>query len=131
MTFLNHLEPEEYDTRKSFYKKAKVFYDPATDDQVLVSYSTEVARLHADDTVTVNGWYSQTTARHINEFLVQNGFPALSKKQMENEALFPMNTKGEPARNAQKSDAPANRSTDTTKQGENNYNYLFGYTDMI
>lgn len=34
-------------------------------------------------TVKVNGYYSQTTARHINDFLYQHGFKTMTKKEME------------------------------------------------
>lgn len=76
-----NLEPI-YDTRKSFYEKAKiVIYNNIID---LVSYNTVVARIE-DGKIKVFGWYSQTTARHINEFLKQNGFKSMTKKEMESE----------------------------------------------
>lgn len=69
-----------YDSRASFYKKAKVLkYNGAT---YLQSYNTIVAKIENGKAI-VNGWYSQTTARHINEFLYQNGFDKMTKKQME------------------------------------------------
>lgn len=69
------LKPE-HSKQKSFYKKAVVFDDGKA--KVLVSYSTPVVvvvgnvffKLQRDDSYTT----SQTTMRHINEFLVQNGF---------------------------------------------------------
>lgn len=69
------LKPE-HSKQKSFYKKALVFDDGKA--KVLVSYSTPVVvvvgnvffKLQRDDSHTT----SQTTMRHINEFLVQNGF---------------------------------------------------------
>ncbi len=69
------LKPE-YSRQKSFYKKALVFDDGKA--KVLVSYATPVVvvvgnvffKLQRDDRYTT----SQTTMRHINEFLVQNGF---------------------------------------------------------
>lgn len=74
-----NLEPI-YDTRKSFYGKAKiVIYNNIID---LISYNTIVARIE-DGKIKVFGWYSQTTARHINEFLKQNGFKSMTKKEME------------------------------------------------
>lgn len=76
-----NLEPI-YDTRKSFYGKAKiVIYNNIID---LISYNTVVARIE-DGKIKVFGWYSQTTARHINEFLKQNGFKSMTKKEMESE----------------------------------------------
>ena len=69
-----------YDSRADFYKKAQIKkYNGAL---YLQSYSTIVAKIE-DGKAIVNGWYSQTTARHINEFLYQNGFDKMTKKQME------------------------------------------------
>ena len=53
-----------------------------------MSYSTIVAEIvdeivEGERKVKVFGWYSNTTARHINEFLQQNGFDKMSKKEME------------------------------------------------
>ena len=53
-----------------------------------MSYSTIVAEIvdeivEGERKVKVFGWYSNTTARHINEFLQQNGFNKMSKKEME------------------------------------------------
>lgn len=88
MELLYYLEPQ-YDSRKSFYKKAKVYKD-SKGHLLLVSYSTIVAEITdgmmTEDglpTVKVNGWYSATTARHINDFLYQYGFKTMSKKEME------------------------------------------------
>lgn len=77
--FVEYLYPR-FDSRDSFYKKAQILeYNGAT---YLQSYSTIVAKIE-DGKAIVNGWYSQTTARHINEFLKQNGFESMTKKQME------------------------------------------------
>lgn len=77
-----------YDSRKDFYKKARVYkkYDEIVKANLLylVSYNTIVAIIDLDKNVPhVYGWYSQTTARHINEFLCQNGFNKMTKKEME------------------------------------------------
>lgn len=71
-----------YDRRKDFYKKAKVYV--LGEFKILVSYETIVAGIYKNEFYVV-GWYSQTTARHINEFLYQNGFEKMSKKEMESE----------------------------------------------
>lgn len=72
----------QYDNKKSFYGKAKVKTEGNT--QTLISYNTEVAKYNTDTKeIEVFGYFSQTTARHINEFLYQLGFETLSKKQME------------------------------------------------
>lgn len=68
-----------YDTRTDFYKKAKIYV--IGEFKVLVSYSTIVAGVYKNE-FYIKGWYSQTTTRHINEFLQQNGFNKISKKQM-------------------------------------------------
>lgn len=69
-----------FDDRASFYKKAKVIEHNGI--IYLQSYQTIVAKIENGE-VYVRGWYSQTTARHINEFLLQNGFEKMSKKEME------------------------------------------------
>lgn len=74
-----YLEPK-FGNNKSFYKKAVVIDDGET--IMLRSYQTIVAEI-VDGKVKVYGWYSQTTARHINEFLQQYGFDRMSKKEME------------------------------------------------
>ena len=74
-----YLEPE-YDSRKSFYKKA---YVDEKDDgtKVLYSYGTPVCRIKDGKATLLRkgylGWASsQTTLRHVKEFLKQNGFEA-------------------------------------------------------
>ena len=88
MEFLYELQPQ-YDSRKSFYKKANVYRDDKG-HLLLMSYSTIVAEItdgmateDGNPSVKVNGWYSSTTARHINDFLYQHGFKAMCKKEME------------------------------------------------
>lgn len=77
--FVGFLFPQ-YDARKSFYKKAKILsYDG---NLYLQSYNTIVAK-NEGGKIDVFGWYSQTTARHINEFLKQNGCDTMTKKEME------------------------------------------------
>lgn len=70
-------------SRKSFYGKAKV----KTENNIsqLISYSTVVAEYnHETNKMTVNGWYSATTANHINAFLDFYGFDTCTKKELEN-----------------------------------------------
>ena len=85
------LEPK-YDARKSFYGKADVETKP-DGTQILYSYNTPVAMIK-DGKVTlgksrlrgypIEVWnYSQTTLRHVKEFLKQNGFKADSASQLE------------------------------------------------
>ena len=88
MKYLFDLIPQ-YDRRKSVYGKAKLYSDDKG-HLLLMSYSTIVAEItdsiaseDGKPSVKVNGWYSQTTARHINDFLYQYGFETMSKKEME------------------------------------------------
>ena len=69
------------DSQESFYGKAKVII---TDDFIqLQSYNTIVAQIDKhSNKLTVNGWYSATTARHINSFLAHYGYSPLSKSEM-------------------------------------------------
>jgi len=77
----------QYDARASFYGKARV---EATSDMLkLISYTTHVATIYLDtnnliggNKATVKGTYSQTTLRHIKEFLKQNGFKAETSAQI-------------------------------------------------
>jgi hypothetical protein len=66
----------QYDARDSFYGKAHVLETPEGD--YLQSYDTKVAFIPKDGKPVVYGTYSNTTLRHIKEFLRQNGFGALN-----------------------------------------------------
>lgn len=74
-----YLEPV-IDSRKSFYKKAVVITEGAR--KVLRSYNTNVAEINGRE-VTIHGFYSSTTLRHIKDFLYQNGFEIGTKAQLE------------------------------------------------
>lgn len=76
----------QFDSRKSFYGKAVV--DSKEDgSKVLYSYGTPVCRIE-DGKATLlrkgyRGWSSsQTTLRHVKEFLKQNGFEVGSYKEL-------------------------------------------------
>ena len=56
--------------QKSFYHKAKVYYIGNT--VMLYSYETNVCYIKPDGVIRLNGLYSQTTTRHIKDFLKQN-----------------------------------------------------------
>lgn len=76
-----------YDSRQSFYGKALVIetVENGVTTYTLRSYSTDVARVKIYATsadVEVYGWYSQTTGRHIKDFLKQHGFRADNKAQI-------------------------------------------------
>ena len=88
MEFLHELKPQ-FDNRKSFYGKANV-YRNGEGKILLMSYKTIVAEI-VDEAVSptgkrqlnVFGWYSSTTARHINDFAQQYGLNRMNKKAME------------------------------------------------
>ena len=69
-----------YSNQKDFYGKANVIVEGG--QTKLKSYSTIVA-VKENNTIKVRGYYSKTTAIHINEFLLQNGGKKLNKKEME------------------------------------------------
>lgn len=72
----------KYDSRNSFYNKAKTRRNGEL--EILTSYNTDVAIYnHKLNNIQVLGWFSQTTARHINEFLQIMGFDKLTKQEME------------------------------------------------
>ena len=71
-----------YDSRKSFYGKAVVIEENNT--LILFSYDTKVAEIQ-NGKASVYNTQSQTTVRHIKEFLLQNGFKADTKKQIIND----------------------------------------------
>lgn len=80
----------QYDSAKSFYKKATVRkeFTGTMTIYTLTSYTTEVAEVqqngNGDFTVaSVFGTHSATTLRHIKEFLKQYGFKADTKAQIE------------------------------------------------
>ena len=79
MTKLVKLEPK-FDNVKSYYNKAYVrYYDNG--DSALLSYGTLVAAIK-NNKPRVYMLHSQTTLRHIKEYLKQNGFDAKNKKQI-------------------------------------------------
>jgi len=82
---VNKMEYElscQYNSRKSFYGKAIVRTEG--DKTILRSYSTDVAYIE-NGMAFVKGMYSNTTLRHIKEFLKQNGFTADTWKQIKDD----------------------------------------------
>jgi hypothetical protein len=54
----------------------------------LISYTTKVASYnHITNEINIYGWFSSTTAKHINTFLIFYGFDTMTKKEMENSVL--------------------------------------------
>jgi len=69
--------------RQSFGGKCRVEQDG--DISYLYSYDTKVAHYyHTENKMVVNGYYSATTATHINAFLAYYGFDTCTKKELEN-----------------------------------------------
>lgn len=74
------LEPK-YDARKSFYNKAETREENG--ETILSSYGVDVAKIKDGKVTLLPKWdFSQTTLRHVKEFLRQHGFKADSKVQM-------------------------------------------------
>lgn len=71
----------QFDSRKSFYSKAKVDTGYKGDKNKLYSYGTLVAELK-DGKPVVYGTFSSTTLRHIKDWLKQLGFKADNAKQI-------------------------------------------------
>lgn len=71
-----------YGTQKSFYGKAFVT-ELNNGNKVLTSYNTNVCELDNNNNIVKIGYYSQTTARHVNEFIMQNGHNKMTKKEIE------------------------------------------------
>ena len=71
----------QFDSRKSFYSKAKVDTGDKGDKNKLYSYNTLVAELK-DGKPVVYGTFSSTTLRHIKDWLKQLGFKADNAKQI-------------------------------------------------
>lgn len=60
----------QYDTAKSFYNKATLHFD--NDEIKLISYTTHVATFNIySKEIKIFGLYSNTTLRHIKEFIYQ------------------------------------------------------------
>jgi hypothetical protein len=69
----------QYDSRKSLYGKAQVDVDDKTGIKTLYSYSTKVATYDPktkEFKAFPEAKYSNTTKRHVREFMKQNGVTA-------------------------------------------------------
>lgn len=67
--------------QKSFYRKAKVWRIGNT--VKLYSYETNVCDIESDGVIHLRGLYSQTTTRHIKDFLKQNEYRFASNPRYE------------------------------------------------
>lgn len=69
-----------------YYNKALMYENIDNNKNlILVSYNTIVAEINGGEFI-VYGYYSQTTAKHINEFLDYFLIKGMSKKEMEQNA---------------------------------------------
>ena len=72
-----------YDSRASFYGKAKVITGNGVTE--LQSYNTRVARLEDGELNILPGagyWWTATTGRHLNDFIQQHGGKKMTKAQI-------------------------------------------------
>lgn len=69
-----------FDARQSFYKKA--YIGTFNGCKYLKSYNTIVACIFQNQ-LRIYGGFSQTTARHINEFFNMYNIKSKSKKELE------------------------------------------------
>lgn len=72
--------------RKSFGSKCHVnqYEVDGVTYSDLISYDKRVAYYnHNENFVSVHGWFSSTTAQHINAFLDFYGFDPMTKQEME------------------------------------------------
>lgn len=86
MITTTYLEPQ-FDTRKSFYNKAKVKTKQTRKkiEIILISYNTVVAKFTKNDKQIIienMGYFSQTTTRHQKEFFKQLGYTDIEVKQI-------------------------------------------------
>ena len=78
-------EKKPINKQKTFNRKAIVQENNGV--SYLISYDTVVAEFdHHNNKMQVYGWFSSTTARHINAFLDFYGFNTCTKKELENYA---------------------------------------------
>ena len=77
----DNLEPK-YSNRRSFYGKADVRTEG--DAKILRSYDTDVVKIEGDEITVLcePKDLTQTTLRHIREFLQQEGFEPLTKQEL-------------------------------------------------
>ncbi|WBF81128.1 hypothetical protein FMLHJGGC_00075 [Staphylococcus phage BSwM-KMM1] len=51
--------------------------------KILTSYNTIVSEIDENNNIVFVNYHSQTTAKHINEFLMQNGHNKMTKKKLK------------------------------------------------
>lgn len=117
------LEPV-FDRRSSFYKKAQVDTGDNDDENKLYSYGTLVAEMK-DGKPVVYGTYSQTTLRHIKEWLLQNGFEASSKSQIERDYGVKEESK------EIKTESQVSNAAENVKNNQRNHTYIDGLVVLV
>jgi hypothetical protein len=91
MSELNYELEAIHDSRASFYGKARVQRTTEVLGALverLYSYDTLVLSYITDPdsmvfSMKIHGWYSATTARHINEYLRQRGYHGIPKSRIQ------------------------------------------------
>lgn len=81
MLFENYTLNARFDTAKSFYGKAQVLENEQEEIKVLQSYDTYVCIIKGNHAF-ISDTYSNTTLRHIKEFLKQNDFKVGAKQEI-------------------------------------------------
>ena len=70
------------------YNKALVYTEKENPEhEILVSYNTIVAE-RIENEIKINGWYSRTTAEHINAYLGRYTGKTYCKKDLEKEPVI-------------------------------------------
>ena len=72
-----------YGSQKSFYNKANVLIDDSI--KTLISYNTKICKIQDKQPKILIDNLSQTTLKHLKEFLQQEGFKADTRKQILND----------------------------------------------
>ena len=75
---ITELSPK-FENVKSYYRKA--FVEVLENGFRLISYNTVVAEIN-DSELKIFNMQSNTTLRHIKEFMQQKGFPKMAKKDL-------------------------------------------------
>lgn len=76
-----------FDSRKSFYGKAKVLVMP-DGERRLISYNTTVCSVDKSGHFRRHwGGYSATTMRHVNSFLIYTGTPGGGKSWWDKQKI--------------------------------------------
>lgn len=74
-----------------FYNKALIYENIEDEkEQFLLSYNTIVS-IKKDNQIEIFGYYSKTTANHINYFINKYGLKSLCKKEIENTNILYIN----------------------------------------